>query len=215
MTTQTGSSSRGGFWPGRAWEGAAGSRLAVAGVVSDTEARDRRSSRLMSRSRLVAVVDFFTLIGAEPVPGRAKLSAGGIAGRTAGPSRYRSRTWASAGVGCGSRTMCPSTFHIEPGPDEAVGSAEFALVVPGKSQATLLYDVVPRRRGTYRFEQVAALRLEPAGVLAAVDHLAVGHRGPGLSRHSTDRPLHDARPPRPPEHDRGPPFPPARDRQRV
>jgi uncharacterized protein (DUF58 family) len=97
---------------------------------------------------LAALADLFTLVGARRL--RVERRAGGVCslnepdqvelvvdntGRTSRRLRLRDDV--------------PDVFDVDP--------VAFDVSVPGHRQAILSYKVVPKRRGTYRFEQVDAL----------------------------------------------------------
>ena len=87
-------------------------------------------------------------------------------------------------------------------PDEfAAEPAAFDVAVPGRRQASITYRFVPKKRGTYVFEQVDALVASRLGFWRGQYSLAAADRGAGLSRYSPGRAVHDAGTPRPAEYD--------------
>ncbi len=97
---------------------------------------------------LIAVGDLLTLIGAGRL--RADRRCGGVA--SLGEAQEIELTLEN--LGRSRRLMrlrddVPDTFTAEP--------AEFVVLVPPASLAVLVYQVVPRRRGTYAFRRVDAL----------------------------------------------------------
>jgi uncharacterized protein (DUF58 family) len=95
-----------------------------------------------------ALADLVTLVGARRF--RAARSCGTVA--SLGEPLAVELTLVNlgrAGRRLRVRDDVPETFTVEPD--------EFAVVVPGRSRATLVYLAVPGRRGTYALERVDAL----------------------------------------------------------
>ena len=128
-----------------------------------------------------------TLLTLWSGPGGSASSGGcgtvGSLGEPAG-GRADAREPRPVGAGCSRfETTCPTTFTAEP--------AEFVRRASRpKRRPCLSYRFVPRRRGTYRFERVDALVSSRLGFWQRRSSLAGADRGPGLSRHPPDRPLH-------------------------
>ncbi len=137
------------IWPGRALGVALmAPALAVAGAVRDrvglaARAGARRGGRHWWRS-----IDLVTLAGS----GRLRVER--HVGRVCSLDEPQDVELVIENPGHGARSMrlrddVPDEFSAEP--------AAFEFSVPGRRQAILAYRFVPKRRGTYVFEQVDAL----------------------------------------------------------
>ena len=138
------------IWPGRAL----GVALLVPALLSLALVRQRvdlaaRAGARRGGRRWWRSSTWSTLGGRGPVAGRAARGRGLLARRAAGGRADRSKTRAGAARSLRLRDDVPDEFAAEP--------AAFEVDVPGRRQAVLAYRFVPKRRGTYVFEQVDAL----------------------------------------------------------